>query len=348
MYLSRSDFMEHIELMANNSKAYNGANSVFTKTAMKMKDYTVDRFTEMEDKLMRLEKEINPLLDDDDQVAFSFILDSIVMNNLMAVKDSWPFHAPVSKKRFPQYYKDIKTPMDLGTIRKNITKHLYHNRVQLMEHIELLLLNSITFNGSDSKLTATAHKIVQVCRSTLDEKDAVITQFENNIAAAKKAADDEVVEIEANSPMIVENIDEDSNMSTPQTNIEDFKNSDAEDAADPSIDARLLKAFEEAGNDADTTRNDQQHDGLLEDLFLSDGEMSPSEESEGDNPFAASDSEVSDEADPTSSNPQTANDLRLNIDEDSSDVFYNRQFKSTNQSLLLQNRGLSSSGEDDD
>lgn len=36
---------------------------------------------------MRLEKEINPLLDDDDQVAFSFILDSIVMNNLMAVKD---------------------------------------------------------------------------------------------------------------------------------------------------------------------------------------------------------------------------------------------------------------------
>ena len=72
-----------------------------------------------------------------------------------------------------------------------------------MEHIELLLLNSITFNGSDSKLTATAHKIVQVCRSTLDEKDAVITQFENNIAAAKKAADDEVVEIEANSPVSV-------------------------------------------------------------------------------------------------------------------------------------------------
>ena len=48
----------------------------------------------------------------------------------------------------------------------------------------------------------------------------------------------------------------------------------------------MMQAFEEAGNDADTTRNDQQHDGLLEDLFLSDGEMSPSEESEGDNPFA--------------------------------------------------------------
>lgn len=31
-----------------------------------------------EDKLARLEKAINPLLDDDDQVAFSFILDNIV------------------------------------------------------------------------------------------------------------------------------------------------------------------------------------------------------------------------------------------------------------------------------
>lgn len=37
--------------------------------------------------MARLEKAINPLLDDDDQVAFSFILDNIVTQKMMAVAD---------------------------------------------------------------------------------------------------------------------------------------------------------------------------------------------------------------------------------------------------------------------
>lgn len=36
---------------------------------------------------MRLEKAINPLLDDDDQVAFSFILDNIATQKMMVVPD---------------------------------------------------------------------------------------------------------------------------------------------------------------------------------------------------------------------------------------------------------------------
>jgi len=44
-----------------------------------------------EDKLARLEKAINPLLDDDDQVAFSFILDNIVTQKMMAVPDVCSF-----------------------------------------------------------------------------------------------------------------------------------------------------------------------------------------------------------------------------------------------------------------
>lgn len=92
---------------------------------------------------MRLEKAINPLLDDDDQVAFSFILDNIVTQKMMAVPDvslhpsssfcdnrlhstlkpllspqSWPFHHPVNKKFVPDYYKVIVNPMDLENIRK--------------------------------------------------------------------------------------------------------------------------------------------------------------------------------------------------------------------------------------
>lgn len=106
-----------------------------------------------EDRLVRLEKAINPLLDDDDQVAFSFILDNIVTQKMMVVPDvshppssilysylshfettdyfmcsnsvlmtffpqSWPFHHPVNKKFVPDYYKVIVNPMDLENIRK--------------------------------------------------------------------------------------------------------------------------------------------------------------------------------------------------------------------------------------
>lgn len=43
---------------------------------------------------MRLEKAINPLLDDDDQVAFSFILDNIVTQKMMNVPDVSLYSAP--------------------------------------------------------------------------------------------------------------------------------------------------------------------------------------------------------------------------------------------------------------
>lgn len=49
-----------------------------------------------EDRLVRLEKAINPLLDDDDQVAFSFILDNIVTQKMMVVPDVSPLFVPFS------------------------------------------------------------------------------------------------------------------------------------------------------------------------------------------------------------------------------------------------------------
>lgn len=34
--------------------------------------------------------------------------------------DAWPFLEPVEKKRFPEYYKVIKKPMDLQTMRERL------------------------------------------------------------------------------------------------------------------------------------------------------------------------------------------------------------------------------------
>lgn len=69
---------------------------------------------------MRLEKVINPLLDDDDQVALSYVFDNIVTTKLKARTGAWPFLKPVKKKLVPDYYNIVKNPIDLETISKKV------------------------------------------------------------------------------------------------------------------------------------------------------------------------------------------------------------------------------------
>ena len=67
-YQSREEFLADVSQIVENSKLYNGAKSVLTLTSEKMRNHLIDWFAEKEEKLMKLEKAINPLLDDDNQV----------------------------------------------------------------------------------------------------------------------------------------------------------------------------------------------------------------------------------------------------------------------------------------
>ncbi|NWU88948.1 TAF1 factor, partial [Upupa epops] len=198
-YPSREEFREHLELIVKNSATYNGPKHSLTQISQSMLDLCDEKLKEA-NKLARLEKAINPLLDDDDQVAFSFILDNIVTQKMMAVPDSWPFHHPVNKKFVPDYYKVIANPMDLETIRKNISKHKYQNRDTFLDDVNLILANSIKYNGPDSLYTKTAQEIVNICFQTLAEYDEHLTQLERDISTAKEAALEEA-DLESLDPM---------------------------------------------------------------------------------------------------------------------------------------------------
>nr|XP_033705188.1 transcription initiation factor TFIID subunit 1 [Tursiops truncatus] len=200
LYPSREEFREHLELIVKNSATYNGPKHSLTQISQSMLDLCDEKLKEKEDKLARLEKAINPLLDDDDQVAFSFILDNIVTQKMMAVPDSWPFHHPVNKKFVPDYYKVIVSPMDLETIRKNISKHKYQSRESFLDDVNLILANSVKYNGPESQYTKTAQEIVNVCYQTLTEYDEHLTQLEKDICTAKEAALEEA-ELESLDPM---------------------------------------------------------------------------------------------------------------------------------------------------
>uniref|UniRef100_A0A4W6FV09 Transcription initiation factor TFIID subunit n=1 Tax=Lates calcarifer TaxID=8187 RepID=A0A4W6FV09_LATCA len=287
MYPSREEFREAVEVIVKNSATYNGAKHPITQVAQSMLDLCDAKLKEKEDRLVRLEKAINPLLDDDDQVAFSFILDNIVTQKMMVVPDSWPFHHPVNKKFVPDYYKVIVNPMDLESIRKNISKHKYQNRDAFLSDVSLIHTNSIKYNGPDSPYTKTALEIVNVCKQTLAEYDEHLTQLEKDISTAKEAALD-AADLESLDPMTpgpytpqpADLFDSGASGSLPREPSSLFSEG-------PLVVAPEKRGGQEEEDDEDGRSNrPAQASVLYQDLLMSDGEDDASEE-EGDNPFSS-------------------------------------------------------------
>lgn len=186
-YHSREQFLIDVNQIVENCRLYNGPKSALTLTAQCMLDLCLKRFAEKEDKLMRLEKAINPLLDDNDQVAFSFILESIVAQ-MKAVENSWPFHQPVNKKFVKDYYEVIKQPMDLQTLLKKVQSNKYQTREMFIEDVALIIQNSRQYNGADSALTRTAESLLDICQKAFIENEESMAQMERDILAAQEAA----------------------------------------------------------------------------------------------------------------------------------------------------------------
>uniref|UniRef100_A0A8C4SNB6 Transcription initiation factor TFIID subunit 1 n=1 Tax=Erpetoichthys calabaricus TaxID=27687 RepID=A0A8C4SNB6_ERPCA len=196
MYPSREEFRENVELIVKNSATYNGAKHPLTQISQSMLDLCDEKLKEKEDRLVRLEKAINPLLDDDDQVAFSFILDNIVTQKMMAVPD----HHKVLHKNISIHPFSNPLNPNTGSQGSNISKHKYQNREVFLEDVNLIYTNSVKYNGPDSPYTKTAQDIISVCKQTLAEYDEHLTQLEKDISTAQEAALD-AADLESLEPM---------------------------------------------------------------------------------------------------------------------------------------------------
>ncbi|XP_004536590.1 transcription initiation factor TFIID subunit 1 isoform X1 [Ceratitis capitata] len=186
-YHNREEFLADLNQIVENSTLYNGARSSFTVAAQRMLQSCFDLLAEKEDKLMRLEKAINPLLDDNDQVALSFIFEQL-HGKIKLMQESWPFLKPVNKKQVRDYYTIIKRPMDLETIGKNVEAHRYHSRAEFLADIELIATNCEQYNGSESRFTKNAKDLVTIARTQLEEFAEHCAQLEQNISKVQERA----------------------------------------------------------------------------------------------------------------------------------------------------------------
>ncbi|XP_067132967.1 bromodomain adjacent to zinc finger domain protein 1A isoform X2 [Centruroides vittatus] len=87
---------------------------------------------------------------DDKSCPLSYVTCDKIISYLIKHPDSWPFLCPVNKKDAPSYYKIIKKPMDLGTIRSKLNNMQYNNNDEFAADIYLVLQNCELYNPASS------------------------------------------------------------------------------------------------------------------------------------------------------------------------------------------------------
>ncbi|CAF0732337.1 unnamed protein product [Adineta ricciae] len=191
-YNNREGFLNDMRQLVDNSRQFNGEYHQITRDAQTLVAACFQKFAANEDKLMKLEKTINPLLDDDFHVGISHLFERILTDHLMNVENSWPFHHAVNKLRFKDYYDIVKTPMDLEKI-KQANKTFTAMFLSILADVDLLYTNSVQYNGVGHAITATAAKIVQTCKEQFaehaDQFDALERNLEQQTLAIDKTVD---------------------------------------------------------------------------------------------------------------------------------------------------------------
>uniref|UniRef100_A0AAF5PPD9 Bromodomain containing protein n=1 Tax=Wuchereria bancrofti TaxID=6293 RepID=A0AAF5PPD9_WUCBA len=213
-YELRRQFLYDIKLIMDNSILYNGGGHSITITAKNVFEMASRYVAEREQKLIALEKAINPLLDDNDIIGFSFILNEIVQE-CKNIPKSVAFHFKVDPKKLPQYYEKIHKPMDLGTMQQNIKEHRYTTVEAFRNDIKQIRMNSELYNGPSetSQYTSKAVEICTLAEKMLEERKEQLSELEMNIQSTLNEHVD--LESSATSTICAEEVEEPSLGSRP-------------------------------------------------------------------------------------------------------------------------------------
>eukprot|EP00096_Caligus_rogercresseyi_P009103 TRINITY_DN3029_c0_g1_i3.p1 TRINITY_DN3029_c0_g1~~TRINITY_DN3029_c0_g1_i3.p1 ORF type:complete len:1517 (+),score=584.82 TRINITY_DN3029_c0_g1_i3:77-4552(+) len=74
-----------------------------------------------------------------------------LLNSMMKHEDGWPFDRPITKSDAPDYFKIIKKPMDLGTIRSNLNRMKFASNEAVLEDVKLVFDNCFTYNREEAE-----------------------------------------------------------------------------------------------------------------------------------------------------------------------------------------------------
>jgi len=85
------------------------------------------------------------------ELSKEFMKCDIILTELWAQDESFPFVRPVDKKQSPDYYKVIKNPMDLSIIKEKLHTLQYASAVGFVKDMHLMLSNCTRYNQVKTK-----------------------------------------------------------------------------------------------------------------------------------------------------------------------------------------------------
>uniref|UniRef100_A0A8C5R340 Bromodomain testis-specific protein n=1 Tax=Leptobrachium leishanense TaxID=445787 RepID=A0A8C5R340_9ANUR len=109
-------------------------------------------------------------------------LERVVFKMLWRHKFSWPFQQPVdaAKLNLPDYYKIIKNPMDLTTIRKRLENKYYAKALDCIQDFNTLFTNCYMYNKPGDDIVLMAQDLEKIFM----EKIAEMPHEENYVSEA--------------------------------------------------------------------------------------------------------------------------------------------------------------------
>ncbi|CAF0806146.1 unnamed protein product [Rotaria sordida] len=91
-----------------------------------------------------------------------------LIDQLLAHKMSWPFQKPVDVKDVPNYYKIIKDPMDLTTLKTKVLNNKFRTICDFIRDVNKIFNNCRQFNPIDSAFSQCANVVDNCFRQLLE------------------------------------------------------------------------------------------------------------------------------------------------------------------------------------
>ncbi|TNM93171.1 hypothetical protein fugu_018573 [Takifugu bimaculatus] len=88
-------------------------------------------------------------------------LQKVLLKSLWRHHFAWPFHEPVDavKLNLPDYHKIIKTPMDMGTIKKRLENNYYRSASECMQDFNTMFTNCYIYNKPTDDIVLMAQSL---------------------------------------------------------------------------------------------------------------------------------------------------------------------------------------------
>jgi hypothetical protein len=101
-------------------------------------------------------------------------------------KDDYEFfREPVDASAVPDYYKIIKNPMDLTTVRQKLTSDAYTSVQEFRDDVERIYTNCKIFNPPESVYVKSATKLWEYARKVIDKESKSILPPQEKVVQAQ-------------------------------------------------------------------------------------------------------------------------------------------------------------------